>query len=163
MSPGRLWQGLAVLTAALYGGLAWVWFAELVPAAGGLTPFDGRLSGYTAEEGDAFLQALTPTGREVYLGTVRSLDTLFPICLAATLAAPILYLGKGVWRVLAFLPLGYMAVDLMENAQVARLLQADVTTAEMFDAASRLTVTKYALLVASMIALVAVFMRTRRP
>ncbi|QXT39554.1 hypothetical protein [Gymnodinialimonas ceratoperidinii] len=161
MTEGRAWRGLAGLTAALYGGLAWLWFAALVPEAGGMSPFDARLAGYSAAEGRAFLQALSDQGRAVYLGDVHRLDTVFPIALAALLGWPLWRRPSGAWRILALLPLFYLGADLIENARVAALLRAEAPSDPMFLAASRATVTKYAFLILSAIALGGVYMRTR--
>ncbi len=163
MSEWRLWKGLAVLTAALYAGLAWIWFAQLVPEAGGLTPFDGRLLGYSYEDAQAFLVALSDQGRTVYLNDVRLLDTVFPVALGVLLAWPLWRLPGGSWRFLAVWPIGYVIADLWENARVAGILRADVTSSpDVIAFASALTQTKYALLIVSMIALLLVYVRTRK-
>lgn len=163
MTEARAWRGLALLAAALYCGLAWVWFVELVPGADGLTPFDARFFGYTPAEGAAYLRALTGDARAVYLSDVRLLDTIFPIALAALLAWPLLRLPTGAWRVFAILPLGYLSADLIENARIAKVLLADVAAPELFIAASQATIAKYGFLIISMIALGAVYVTTRRP
>lgn len=163
MTEMRLWRGLALLSAALYCGIAWMWLVELIPGARGLTPFDARFFGYTPADGTAYMNALADDARAVYLGDVRLLDTIFPIALAALLAWPLLRLPTGAWRVLAILPLGYLAADLIENARVAKILLAEAATADMFIAASQATVAKYGFLIISMIALGAVYVTTRRP
>lgn len=163
MTEARLWQGLALLTAALYCGLAWLWVVELVPGAEELTPFDGRFFGYTVAEGEAYMRALTPHARQVYLTDVRLLDTIFLISLTALLAWPLLRRVPGAWRILAVLPLGYLVADLTENARVASILLSDTPTPQMFLAASQATIAKYGFLMVSAIALGAVFVTTKRP
>ena len=101
MIRGRHLQGLGLLTAILYSGLAWVWFVELMPGTGGLQPFDTRFFGYTAAEGQALLDAMTDEARQVYLNDIRLLDTVFPISLCALLVALTVHLGQGAWRALA--------------------------------------------------------------
>lgn len=156
------WCALAGLTAVLYGALAWLWLTALLPEAGGLMPFDARLTGYTPAEARAFLGALTAEGRGAYLGPVRGLDTVFPIALAALLAWPLLARTRGAWRALALLPLAYLAADLVENARVAALLLAEAPSPAAIGAASRATVTKYAFLFLGTIALGVTYVRTRR-
>ncbi|MBL4626763.1 MAG: hypothetical protein JKY00_01760 [Roseicyclus sp.] len=164
MSEWRLWRGFAILTAALYGSLAWFWFTQLVPGADGLIPFDGRLMGYSVAEARAFLDALTEPARVTYLGVVRILDTVFPICLAALLAWPLWRLPSGTLRVLGIIPVAYLAADLTENTLVAGMLRSqELVAPDVIELASQITVAKYAFLITSVIALGAVFMRTRRP
>lgn len=164
MSEWRLWRGLALLTALLYSSLAWMWLTQLMPDPQDLTPFDGRFFGYTADEGWAYLDALTPPMREAYLGSVRTLDTIFPIALAALLAWPLWRLPPGAWKLLAVLPIGYLSADLIENALIADLLRAtERVTAEAIEAASQMTIAKYGFLIISAIALGAVYVTTRTP
>jgi hypothetical protein len=163
MTARRLWQGLALFALALYGGIAWTWFAQLVPAAGGQTPFDGRLMGYTAAEGQAYLDALSWEGRQIYLNDMQLLDTLFPIALSATLIFPMWRLEPKLLRILVILPLGYLAADLIENMHVRWILLYDVPFPEMFAAASTATTAKFTLLIASVIALGATYVTTKRP
>lgn len=163
MNTGRLIQGLALLTAVLYSGLAWVCYVELIPGADGLTPFDARFFGYTAQEGQTYLAALTDDARQVYLNDVRVLDTAFPLSLTGLLAWLTLRYCRGRWRVLVILPLCYLAADLLENARVAGLLQGDSATPQMILAASQATVAKFGALMLSVIALGAAFVTTRAP
>ncbi|WP_224813603.1 hypothetical protein [Hasllibacter sp. MH4015] len=164
MTEWALWRGLAVLTALLYAGLAWIVFSDVMPGAGGLMPFDGRVFGYSVAEARAFLDALTPEARETYLGPARLLDTVFPLALGALLAWPLWRLSPSPWRILAALALGYVAADLVENAAVAGMLrETGPVTPATIQVASRLTVAKYVLLIGSVIALGAIFVRTRRP
>lgn len=163
MNLAKVWRGLALLTAMLYAGLAWLWYAELISVTGGALPFDGRHFGYSVDEARAYLDVLPQTAREAYLGSIRTLDTVFPISLCCLLAAPIFVMGSGLWRLLMILPLAYLGVDFWENAQVATLLRADVPSDDMIRLASRLTVTKFALIALSVIALAGVFVTRRRP
>lgn len=163
MRSARLIQGLALLTAILYSGLAWLWYVELIPGSGGLQPFDARFFGYTAAEGQTYLAALTDEAREIYLTDVRLLDSVFPFALTALLGVLILRHTRDFWRFLVIVPLGFLAADLLENARVAQLLLQDAVTSEMIDAASRATVAKYGFLMVSAIALGAAFVTTKDP
>lgn len=163
MNSAQAIKGLALLTAILYSGLAWLWFVELIPGSGGLQPFDSRFFGYTAAEGQAYLAVLTDEARQVYLSDVRMLDTVFPISLAALLAWLLIRRAPGVWGALAVLPLAYLGVDMLENARVAAILLHDAPTDQMIEAASQATVAKYGFLMVTAIALGAVFVTTKRP
>ncbi|MEJ6393637.1 hypothetical protein V8J82_10245 [Gymnodinialimonas sp. 2305UL16-5] len=163
MSPRKAWQALAFLTTALYGGIAWLWFVELIPGSGGALPLDARLIGYSVDEARAYLAALTAPARAIYLNDMRVLDTIFPVCLAVFLAAPMIWALRGVWRALALLPIAFLLADLGENAQIAALLRTDEPSDAMIAAASTMTRVKFALLIASAIALTALFMRPKRP
>ncbi len=72
---------VAVLLAA--SGLLWaVMFfgplAHLTSLAGGLTPFDIRLRGYSYAEARAFLEAIGKAGRAYYASPELILDTFYP-------------------------------------------------------------------------------------
>ena len=97
------------------------WFGPQVQAAaGGLTPFDLRPLGYNLADAQAFLTALTPAGRDIYLGPVRIDDTIFPVLFTLTLCLPIRR-----WALSWTLPaLAYGLLDLAENMAVAVLLRA---------------------------------------
>jgi hypothetical protein len=114
-----LWA-LPVATAIAYGVLV-LWFGPQVQAAaGGLTPFDLRPLGYDAEAARTFLSALTPEGRDVYLGPVRMTDTVFPVLFTLTLCLPLRRWHWG-WALPA---LAYGLLDLAENMAVATVLKA---------------------------------------
>lgn len=163
LTGARAIKGLALLTAILYSGLAWLWYVELIPGADGLQPFDSRFFGYTAAEGRVYLAALSEEARQVYLGDVRLLDTVFSMCLAGLLTWLLVRRAPGVWRALATLPMAFLVADLLENARVAAILLHGAPTAEMFGAASAATVAKYGFLMLTAIALGAVFVTTKRP
>lgn len=161
----RGFAALTFVTAGLYAALAWVSVTGLLPAAGDLAPFDMRLTGYSVEDARAYLEALSTAGRDLYLGTVRQLDTAFPVVFGAWLAALVWRTARGMmtWsRLVLTLPAwGYAVMDLCENALVADLLRAG---AEGFDPqiavlASEFTVTKYALLVLSALVPVGLWLR----
>lgn len=162
MIPARLLQGLALLTAVLYSGLAWLIFVELIPGADGLHPFDSRFFGYTASEGQAYLAALSDDARQIYLNDIRLLDTVFPIALTALLVALMMRWTVGPWRALALLPLVYFAADMIENMRIAGLLTQDSVTPQMILAASTATVAKFGTFMVSVIALGAACVTTRR-
>ena len=77
-----LWLSLALMLAGL--ALIFLWAAPRIEA-GGLAPFDLRTQGYSFAEARAFLTALTPEGRAVYLGPQRVADTIFPVGFAGTM------------------------------------------------------------------------------
>ncbi|MDU8910382.1 hypothetical protein [Aestuariicoccus sp. MJ-SS9] len=148
----RLGRISAALAAAALALMLWHSHAVLIPEAGGLTPFDSRVPGYSPEEAGAYLAALSDRGRAFYLLEMRWLDTLFPVAFSVAAGAGLMALAKGWagWTRLALLApvAGYLAVDLAENALVADLLRAGMTGFDPVTAirASQFTVTKYALL-----------------
>lgn len=156
--------GLPVVTALAYGVLA-LWFGPQVQAAaGGLLPFDLRVTGYGPQEARAFLTALTAEGRALYLGPVRINDTVFPVLFTLTLCLPLAAPqgGKGGVR---FLPaLAYGGLDLAENMAVATLLRTGPEVAAPVVAlASALTIAKFcAVALAIVLALIHLTRRLRR-
>ncbi len=70
-------------------------------AAGGLPAFDMRPGGYSFDEAKAFLAALSPEGKALYLDVQHKLDTAYPGLLAATLFFAIARWRRkswGIWR-----------------------------------------------------------------
>ncbi len=137
------------IAAALAYGVLVGWFGPQVQmAAGGLTPFDLRATGYGLDDARAFLTALTPEGRDVYLGPVRINDTIFPILFTATLILPVRRWARGWW-----VPaLAYGVLDLAENWAVARMLVAGPgVEAGPVALASALTMAKFAAVAAAVV------------
>lgn len=140
--PRWLNWALPVVTAATYAVLV-LWFGPQVQqGAGGLLPFDLRPLGYDAAAARAFLTALSPEARDLYLGAVRINDSLFPVLFTLTLCLPLRGL-PAAW----FLPaLGYGLADLAENQAVAALLRTGPLVDDGSIAwASGLTMAKFAL------------------
>jgi negative regulator of sigma E activity len=139
------WLGLALMLGGL--ALIYFWSAPRIDA-GGLAPFDLRTHGYTFDEARAFLTALTPEGRAVYLGPQRVADTIFPVGFAATMMLLVFWGLKRLSRPAAWaglaLPLAYFAADMAENAAVAGLLRTEPTalTPEQVARASTITIWK---------------------
>ena len=140
---GRNWfvWVLPLATVAAYAVLVGWYGPQVQAAAGGLTPFDLRATGYGLDAARAFLTTLTPEGRAIYLGPVRVNDTIFPQLFTATLILP---LRRRAW--VWWLPaLAYGVCDLAENWAVARLLVAGPTVeAGPVALASDLTQAKFA-------------------
>ena len=160
-------------TLVVYSFLIFIFGPRLDAAAGGLPVFDLRIGGYTFEEAKTYLAALTPEGRDIYLGPVRLIDTIFPGLLAATLYCALVvllrpWLGSNA-RFVAILPIVPAIFDWLENAAVAAMLRAgaDGVTPEMVETASRWTVVKWwtdipVLLATLVLALVAAWRRWGR-
>ncbi len=149
----RAWVLWLVLltTVAAYAVLVGWFGPQVQAAAGGLTPFDLRATGYGIDAARAFLTALTPEGRAIYLGPGRVNDTIFPVLFTVTLILPV---RRRAW--LWWLPaLAYGVFDLAENWAVARLLVTGPTVeAGPVALASALTQAKFAaVLVAVVLAL----------
>ena len=159
---------LAALTLSLYAVMAWEVFAILKPAAQGLTPFDMRPLGYTVADVQEYLSRLNDRGRAVYLVEMRLLDSVFPPALALLMGAVLWHLARPwhLWsRMLLLMPIaGYLVMDLCENALVAELLRAGAAAFDHKTAvlASEFTITKWALIVVSVILLVGFGVRRLR-
>ena len=92
---------------------------RLAAETAGLMPFDLRAFGYSVADAQAYLTAMTPTGRVLYLGPIRLNDTIFPILMTLTLCLP-LRRWHWAWSLPA---LAYGVLDLAENWAVARLIR----------------------------------------
>ena len=141
------WASFA--TAAVVYLVMVLWSLPKIAAeAGGAMPFDMRPAGYTLEDAQAFLTALSPEGNAFYRETQHRLDSLYPPLLEATL-------GLGLWIMapctspwlrasLALFAVPGMVFDLTENLLVADMLmsQAGSPDAELAMLASAATVLK---------------------
>ncbi|TPN80947.1 hypothetical protein FJ987_22310 [Mesorhizobium sp. CU2] len=127
--------------------------------SGGLPSLDMRLTGFTPDEGMAWLTALGRRGGEIIIvWHYLTFDLLFPALLSLTLVSLILALGRRLSNFRAMpaqlqalfslvLVLPYTIADYVQNLVVARLL-SDLQSAnpDSLAFASSLIVTKFALL-----------------
>lgn len=135
------------LTLLIYGIMVFWGSPILIREAGGLLPFDVRPLGYGAEEARAYLAALSPEGRAVYLTVIARLDTVFPPLLALSLILIFLRLApRSVALGLSMVALAGAVLDLLENAATEALLRADpaLVSDAAIAVASRWTVLKWA-------------------
>ena len=141
------WFLFAVALAVYATMLVWT-LPAITAAAGGLAPFDLRPSGYSFDDAKAFLTALSPEGKALYLNVQHKLDAAYPALLAATLFFAIAALtpkGWGGWRwVLALTAIPGALFDYLENAAVTVMLTvgADGLTPDMAATANRWTTWK---------------------
>jgi hypothetical protein len=119
------WLSLAA-TLGLYLVLV-LWSLPRISAeAGGAVPFDLRPMGYSFDEAQAFLAALSAEGRAHYLGMQHRLDWIYPALLGATFISGFaLLFRRAVLWVLVPLALSVTAFDWLENIAVAELLRTD--------------------------------------
>lgn len=144
---GRLtYLALAAVALALWALLVTVTGPAITKAAGGLAPFDLRITGYDLTQAQAFLSRISGPGRDLYLEAQLRLDTFFPVVLGLFLTWSFVVLYPRLpATVLAVIAMAGAAADLVENARIATMLRADEVTAAMVAAASQATVTKWAL------------------
>lgn len=159
---------LALFTAAEYGVLVGWGGSTLSAASGGLVVFDLRVTGYSPDEARVFLAALSPEGRQFYLGPVRVLDTVFPIAYTLCLCIAIWYRSLGLphWlrAALTGLGVGYGALDLTENVYLAKILRAgpEALDEKLVHLASALTIGKFIIAALGLIVFFILLVR-RRP
>ncbi len=144
---GRLsFLALAAVVLALWALMVTVTGPAITKAAGGLPPFDLRITGYDLAEAQAFLTRISAPGRDLYLEAQMRLDTLFPVLLGLFLTWSFVVLYPRLPAIaLAVAAMAGAGMDLLENARIATLLQAPEVTVAMVAAASQATVTKWAL------------------
>ncbi len=148
-----------------------LWSLPLIAMdAGGLPAFDMRPTGYSYDEAQAFLAALSPDGRAFYLDVQQWLDTAYPALLGVTLVMAFGVLFRGVlrWAAIVFALAGAV-FDYLENAAVAEMLRvgSEGVTPDMVATASRWTLLKSGAVTLAMLMLVAalamlVWRRVRR-
>ncbi|WP_039016884.1 hypothetical protein [Halocynthiibacter namhaensis] len=124
-----LFASLFAVTSFIYGAMIFWTLPAISAGAGGLAPLDTRAFGYSYDEVHAFLNALTPHARGIYLGPQRVLDMIFPGAMALTLCLVFnrLHAKTGTSSSAAALigvglALGGATADYFENMAVARLL-----------------------------------------
>jgi hypothetical protein len=124
-----------------------LWLSPALTLADGTRMLDMRLAGYTHADAVHYLAGLSAEARALYLGPERIADTLLPLGLFGLLALiPRRLAGPRLATLALALAAVYLALDLMENAAVARLLRADPTliAPEAVARASMLTRAKFA-------------------
>jgi membrane protease YdiL (CAAX protease family) len=143
-----LYWGLFGLTLAIYVTMLGWSLPTVSAAAGGLTPFDMRPSGYSFAEAVAFLSALSDDGASFYLQVQQVLDIFYPGLLALTLFFAIAALLPSPWGHWRWLPavaaLPVAIFDYLENHAVAAMITAGANgvTPELVAFASQWTVFK---------------------
>lgn len=149
MTLRRIRWILFLTAAASFAGLQYYMMTVLVPGAGGLMPFDVRPFGYSVDDVQQYLAALSPEAFAVYTGPVAWIDTIFPVALALWLAFIALG-GRAIAWLGGLMALAYGGIDLAENAEVARLLTTPMLVdPDVAAQASQLTMLKFAVLVAA--------------
>ena len=136
-----LYVVLTVATAALYFVMVLWSLPEITIEADGLLPFDLRPFGYSVQDAEDFLNALSDEGRVFYTETQHRLDMVFPLLLAVWGAWTIwmLFSAPISWVFIVLAVLGCL-FDLGENRAVSGLLEG--FDAETAIAASRWTLAK---------------------
>ncbi|WP_292186489.1 hypothetical protein [Mesorhizobium sp.] len=160
---------LCFVCVAVFFAMSAMEFLYFRQLSGGLPSLDLRFTGFTPDEGMAWLTALGRRGSEIILvWHYLTFDLLFPALLSLTLVSLILATGRRLktFRALSaqfqslfafVLVLPYMLADYAQNIAVARLL-SDFLSAnpDSLSFASALIVIKFALLTIPVI-VIAVF------
>lgn len=131
------------LAGALYAVMA-LWSAPYLSVeADGLRMLDMRPLGYSYEQAQAYLNALSDEGRVFYLTVQHRLDMLYPALLALSFVFAFFWALSGPlrWGLSAVAVLG-AAADYLENMRVADLLRAPEPSAQMVADANLATVVK---------------------
>ncbi|MGH1354887.1 MAG: hypothetical protein ACRBBS_07410 [Thalassovita sp.] len=147
------WWGLTLLTVLVYAALVSLGQMHL-DVGDGQQPFDLRVMGYSADEAQAYLDALHPVQVTLYRGILRLLDTIFPVMFGVWLYVSARAL-KVRQRPLIWMGPAYALVDLIENALVSRLLagHGGVVSTDLVAWASVATQAKFTLLAITLILL----------
>lgn len=154
MAARFLWLALTAAMLAVLALMHWVTLPALARETGGLPPFDLRPMGYDLAAAETYLRRLGQSGRTLYLQGQLWLDTALPVMLAAVLGWSFLVLcPRRLALALAALAAAGAVADLLENARIAALLQAEVPDAAQVAAASLAGQVKWALDGAALLAL----------
>lgn len=118
---------LTLVTLLTYGVLVGLGVMHLVLGPERLLPFDLRMLGYSPEDAAAYLAHVEAEEVALYTGTLRRLDTVFPLLFG-------LWMGWVLWGlthnmhpwsrvILLVVPASFTVMDLCENALVADMLR----------------------------------------
>ncbi|WP_299921070.1 hypothetical protein [uncultured Pelagimonas sp.] len=123
---GTIAVSSGVIAASLYLQMVTVTLAH-IQAISGQVPFDMRPIGYGPKEATALLESLGVEGREYYLSRQITLDTLYPVMLALTLSAAILWFGrhlpnKRLIHIGVALSTGCALLDYTENLGIVAMI-----------------------------------------
>ncbi|WP_375174433.1 hypothetical protein [Pseudooceanicola sp.] len=133
---------LVVVVGGLYLAMMVLTVPVLLREAGGLKPFDFRPFGYSTEDVNRYLDAISEEGLATYLGLQHQLDLVFPLVLAAMFVVGFRrFLGSVAGLVMSVLAVTGAVADYSENALVATLLTEPVQP-EQVVLASTLTIVK---------------------
>ncbi len=129
---------------------------KITADAGGLLAFDLRPMGYSFEEAQAFLAALSEQGRDFYLNVQQMLDRAYPALFAVVMVLAFRQIFSGAAQFVAsVVALAGAGFDYMENASVAVMLRAGGGLNEaIVSAASRWTMLKSASVTVALILLI---------
>jgi len=125
---------------------------KLLSEAGGLWPFDIRITGYSVEDATEYVTTITNEGRLFYLEVQQMLDTFFPALLAVTLMITLFRLAPKL-PVLYLFPVTAALFDYYENAAVKQILLTSAPDQGLVEAASLLTGLKFAAIAISLLAI----------
>src|SRR4029434_5130104 len=131
---------------------------------GGAATPDSFWLGYTPAQVASHLRQIARGGRSLYAWTQRTLDVAFPIVYVVCIARPIARTAPpAIGPLLIWLPFAVAVFDLAENVATAYLAWTfDGQPAPVAEFASLFTRSKYAFLVASLGALLLVWMHKAR-
>jgi hypothetical protein len=119
---------LVVVAAALYGAMMVFTAPVLIEEAGGLKPFDFRPFGYSLDEAETYLGAISEEGVSTYLGLQHQLDLAYPLVLAAMFIVGFRrFLGPVSALVLTVIAVAGAVADYSENALVSTMLTEAAT------------------------------------
>lgn len=147
----RALVALWLATVAVFLSMVFISIPEVVFWQPELKIFDARFCGYSIHAAREFLQAIGPEGREVYRGSQRYLDTVFPALFSCALVWSFLRcmpMHWGAWRLLPIVLSVLVGVfDYLENSAVQTMLTMSVESLPeaMVQKASFYTQTKYVL------------------
>lgn len=154
----RSLAGWVALVAYLAMGA--ILYFSVLPGADRHWPPDFHLLGYDAASIAPFLAALADEARASYMMILRSWDPVFIFALALWL---ILTGWRGGWMryAVAFLAVVYVGIDMAENIAIYSFVTAPQTDASLIEAASSLTMAKFASLYLTILVLIVHLRRAR--
>jgi len=156
----KFYKAILAITAINYAMMLFYTMPKLWQASGGMLIFDLRVAGYSTETAQAFLDAISAEGRQLYLTTQHMLDTIFPALLAVSLIVTLYRLAPKL-PVLYLTPIAGALFDYYENAAVREMLLSKVADPALVEMASLLTNLKFASIALSFLSIIWLWQRRK--
>ena len=131
----------AVLTVVMLGVMDIYSLPAIAKAAGGIPAFDLQTFGYSQQTAEQFLNALSDSGRALFLHFQLPLDFAFAFVYTFLFLALFIRLHPKGYK-LSFLPLILFCLDIVENTLSVLFLKLNTIPPVLFKIGSAVTLTK---------------------
>lgn len=167
------WTGFVcfVIMMGLFAVMQLITLPALETYAGGLVPFDLRVTGYTPDEARDLLAALAGDGTAYYRAVQLPVDFIFPVFFALGIGLPTWRFNRSpddnrimqtLRSIFIAAPVFAATADLWENWQILQMLaEGPNASTELIRSASRATAMKFGFAIIAWLGLLVGVLQTR--